>query len=115
MSEHKLQCSCVRWFRYSYSRYKNLLFAIPNGGLRNKIVAKKLKAEGVLASVPDLFLSLPNDKYHGLYIEMKYGKNKMSKGQKEMKRILEEHGYKHIVCYSFDEFKKEIEEYLKDK
>ena len=54
-----------------------LLHAIPNGGLRNKTVAAKLKAEGVKAGVPDLCLPVPlarvHDRVfvHGLYIEMK--------------------------------------------
>ena len=57
--EHQLQVECVKWFRFQYPKLANLLFAIPNGGLRNIKVATKLKAEGVLAGVPDLFLAIP--------------------------------------------------------
>jgi hypothetical protein len=45
----------------TYPTKANRLFAIPNGGHRNKIVAKKLKAEGVLAGVPDLCLLTFNE------------------------------------------------------
>ncbi len=44
--EHRLQCACVRWFAYQHPELKGTLFAVPNGGQRNAIVAAKLKAEG---------------------------------------------------------------------
>ena len=74
MSESKLQQACVRWFRYQYPGI--LIFAIPNGGQRNKVTASILKAEGVLAGVPDLFIATPNGTHSGLFIEMKFGSNK---------------------------------------
>lgn len=48
-----------------------LLFAIPNGGKRSKATAAILKATGVKAGVPDIFLPVPRREYHGLYIELK--------------------------------------------
>jgi hypothetical protein len=48
-----------------------LLLAIPNGGMRSKAMAGKLKAEGVRAGVPDLFLPVSVGSYHGLWLEMK--------------------------------------------
>lgn len=47
------------------------LFAIPNGGLRDKVTAAKLKHEGVKPGVPDLMLPLPCRDYAGLFVEMK--------------------------------------------
>lgn len=47
------------------------MFAIPNGGLRDKITAGNLKREGVKAGVPDIFLPIPRGGYHGLFVEMK--------------------------------------------
>lgn len=46
-------------------------FAIPNGGLRNIVVAKKLKAEGVRAGTPDIFIPVPCGRYCGMFLEMK--------------------------------------------
>lgn len=112
-SEHDLQVACVRLFRLKYREYAEMLFAIPNGGKRNAIVAKKLKAEGVLAGVPDLFLAVPNGKYHGLFIELKNGKsNNLTENQKRMMYKLQMHGYKTVVIRSIEEFEKIIEEYL---
>ena len=111
--EHKLQCSCIKYFRYAYPVYSKLLFSIPNGGSRNIIEAVKLKKEGVLAGCADLFLSVPNSFYHGFYIEMKYGKNKQSENQKIFQKEVEAVGYKYSLCYSFDEFEILIKYYLK--
>lgn len=45
----------------------------PNGGVRDKRVASKLKAMGVLPGVPDLLLLSPEGRLHGL--ELKAGRN----------------------------------------
>ena len=110
--EHNIQVACVRWFRYKHQSLSPLLFAIPNGGQRNVIVAAKLKAEGVLAGVSDLLLLVPNRDYHALCIEMKSGKGRQTENQKAWQKEVEKHGYKYAVCRSFDEFMKTINEYL---
>jgi hypothetical protein len=80
--EHILQVECLKWFYYQYPKYSNLIFAIPNGGQRNIVVAKKLKEEGVKPGVPDLFLPVPNNGFCGLFIEMKSEKGILSNNQK---------------------------------
>jgi len=76
-----------------------LVFAIPNGGFRNKLTAARLKAEGVLAGASDLFVSEPRLGYHGLYVEMKRtrGGRVSPKQAKFGKRALAR-GYAAIVC-----------------
>jgi len=91
------------------------LFHIPNGGSRNPIEARNLKYQGVKAGVPDLFYPFPNTKYHGLFIEMKYGKNKPTKFQIEWLSYLNSVGYLAVVCYSADEAFKLLEKYFEDK
>lgn len=88
------------------------MHAIPNGGSRNKLEAINLKRQGVKAGVPDICLPLPKGEYHGLYIEMKYGKNKPSKKQSEYIEYLTSKGYKAAVCYGFNEAKNVIVDYL---
>ncbi len=90
----------------------NLLFHIPNGGKRDIRTAVKLRAEGVKPGVPDLFLPVARGKYHGLFVELKVGKNKTSKYQDEWLAKLTEQGYKAIVCYSADKAFTVIEAYL---
>ena len=110
--EHQTQCACVRWFRYQYPNLAMLLYAIPNGGARDRVTGAKLKAEGVVAGVADLFLSIPNLQYHGLYIEMKTAKGVQSQSQKIFQQRVEAMGYRYAVVRSFDQFLAEIREYL---
>lgn len=109
--EHNLQVVCVRWFRLQYP--KHIIFAIPNGGQRNVVVAAKMKAEGVLAGVPDLFMPHPTKWYKGLFIEMKNGsKGRVSAAQMQLMMQLKRLDYACAVVRDFDEFKYTIELYL---
>ena len=116
----RLQSACVKWFRYQYSEYKDLLFAIPNGlpifdkELRVKIY-NRLNREGLKAGVPDLFLALPRGIYHGAFIEIKYDSDGLRKKQADMIRALEQQNYKCVVVRSVDEFIEIIDEYLRIK
>lgn len=113
LTEHEEQCLLIKWFDLQHR--DKIIFAIPNGGQRNLLVAKKLKTEGVRAGVPDLFLAYPNRTHCGLFIEMKRAKNgKLTQAQKDMMFELEKFGYHCVVCHGFDEAKKAIEEYLRD-
>lgn len=110
--EEDLQVACVRWFDYQYQKIKPLLHASPNGGYRRAIEAKRFKAMGTRPGFPDLFLSIPNRLYHGLYLELKVGKNKQTDHQKEYQRLVEEQGYRYAVIRSFPEFMEQIESYI---
>ena len=90
-----------------------LLFHIPNGGSRNKIEAAKLKAQGVKPGVPDICLPVPNDEYHGLYIELKRRDGgHVSENQKAWLSALKACGYKAEICKGADEAVSMIEDYL---
>lgn len=89
-----------------------LIFHIPNGGSRNTLEAANLKRQGVKAGVPDLCLPVPKNGFHGLYIEMKYGKNKTTKRQEEWLKALREQGYYTAVCYGAEEAETVIASYL---
>ena len=108
--ESELQRACVRWFRLQYPGV--LLFHIPNGGKRGAREAAMFKAEGVVAGIPDLFLAEARHGFHGLFIEMKAGKNTATPAQKEMMGRLGRAGYLCAVCRSFDEFQIEVMKYL---
>jgi hypothetical protein len=109
--EHFLQVACVNWFRLQYP--KELIYAIPNGGPRNIITAKKLKAEGVTAGIPDLFVAAACGGYNGIYIELKNGKQgTVSENQKSIIAHLQNKGYKVAVSRSFEDFVSTINVYL---
>ena len=88
------------------------MFAVPNGGYRNILEAIRLKKQGVKAGVSDIFLPLPRGKYHGLFIELKVGRNKPTHKQLEFLYEMEKQGYKCKVCYGSDEAINAIKKYI---
>ncbi len=115
ISEHQEQCLLIDWYRMQYKQYKYHLFSIPNGEYRHIATAVKLKRSGVLAGVSDLFLMIPKNGYHGMWIEMKAKTGSVSDKQKEFMAAASSMNYLAVVCYGFDEAKKEITKYLQDK
>ena len=100
-----------------YARWKSLpaslLMAIPNGGARTAVTGARLKAEGVRAGVPDLFLAVPTKSAHGLWIEMKRQKGGVvSDEQKAAKAALEDQGYVCTVCKGWKVARRAISGYL---
>ena len=90
-SEHSEQVGFINWFRSQYPEI--LIFAIPNGEKRSISVAKRLKMEGVVRGVPDLFIPAWN-----LWIEMKrVSGGRLSTDQKQMISYLENIGHTVIV------------------
>ncbi|MHC4621848.1 MAG: VRR-NUC domain-containing protein [Planctomycetota bacterium] len=115
MSEHGEQCALFEWAALRINQGVEPLkwmYAIPNGGHRHKATAAKLKAEGVKRGVPDICLPYPAQGYHGLYIEMKYGKNKPTSEQIDYLEWLTGCGYLAVVANSFDEAEKILCDYL---
>lgn len=113
-SEHAEQVALFAWAEDNVERLPalSLMFAIPNGGHRHAAVAAKLKMEGVRAGVPDIFLPWPAHGRHGLFIEMKYGRNKTSNSQQLWLQRLAQAGYATAICYSAQEAIQVVEEYL---
>lgn len=112
--EAKEQEALFRWAEFASGKHPELklLYHIPNGGSRNKAEAAHLKRQGVKAGVPDLYLPVARGDYHGLYIELKTGKNKTSKNQDRWLSDLAKEGYCAMVCYGWIEAKDAIMGYL---
>ena len=113
-SEAMEQEAFIQWCEWQQRKYPELklIFHIPNGGSRNRLEAIHLKRQGVKAGVPDLCLPVPRNGFHGLYIEMKYGKNKTTEKQEEWLKALKEQGYFVAVCYGAYEAEQVIIKYL---
>ena len=120
MSEHSEQQAVFEWAALMEGQHPELalLFAIPNAGKRSYGAAKWMKAEGLRAGIPDIFLAHPVTDYStdydicGLFIEMKIGKNKPTAEQEWWIEALNEEGYRAEVCYSADEAIRTIKDYL---
>ena len=115
MSEHDEQTELIQWKWLNMGKYPELvnLFAIPNGGARDIVTGRKLKDEGVVAGIPDLFLAVPRGAYSGLFLEMKLKPNKPSAVQLEVMNNLRKQNYAVHVCYGADEAIEVITEYLR--
>jgi len=117
MKESIIQQQCVHWFRKSFP--DKVIFSIPNGAyLYNykgfSLQAIRLVREGMLAGVPDLFIPSPSPdgRYHGMFIEMKSEKGKLSEKQKVVIDYLMKNGYRVVVCKDFEQFENEVNSYF---
>ncbi len=113
--EHEEQNALFQWADTVAGLYPELalMFAIPNGGLRNKATAGKLRAEGCKRGVPDLCLAVPRGGFHALYIELKAEGGKTTDAQEWWLDALSRQGYRTAVCFGWEAAKDLIEEYLK--
>jgi len=126
MSEHQQQVYFFNWVRRNRKLSSNiwirrameLCYAVPNGISSRE--GQKAKLEGLTRGMPDINLDWPTVLCEpegtifipGLRIEMKFGKNTLSKAQKEKKELLEKANFKYCVCYSAEEAVKAVMTYL---
>lgn len=115
-TEHDEQTALVRWATLNEWHEPRLamLFAVPNGGMRTKATAGKLRGEGVRAGVPDLMLAEPGaNGEHGLFIELKRLRGgSVSDAQRMMLAKLRKAGYVAVVCRGWVEAARAIAAYL---
>ena len=114
-TESEEQIALFQWASLQVGRYPelDLLYHIPNGGHRHKTTAIRLKKEGVKAGVPDLCLPVPRSGYHGLYIELKAGRNDTTENQDRWLEALKQNGYYTAICHGWEAATKVIIKYLK--
>ena len=105
VNEHDEQAALIQWAGLQRRIYPELrlLFAIPNGSLRHKVVAQKLRAEGVKAGVPDLCLPVARGGYHALFLELKIPGGRLSRAQAEWLRALRRAGNYSQVVFGQDQ------------
>ena len=101
------QAQVIEWSRWAYKTGKypmlNMLHCSLNGVKLSGTQARIAKGQGMLSGVPDLFLPVPKNGYHGLFIEMKSEKGRLTENQHWFLTNAESLGYKTAVCYSAKE------------
>lgn len=115
-SEAVEQTRLFQWAAGCYGTWPDLelMHHIPNGGSRHPAEAAKLKAQGVKAGVPDIFLPVPRCGCHGLYIELKREKGgRVSHEQAKWMEMLIQQGYMAAVCHGWFQASQVIERYMK--
>lgn len=115
MTEHDHQVALFDWcdlMRWKHPELE-LLFAIPNGGHRNKATAARLKAEGVRAGVPDICLPVARKCFHSMFIELKRPKTgRVSETQSEWHVKLQAAGNLVEVCQGWEAASEVLKWYL---
>jgi len=113
-TEHYHQVAVVRWANIYATRVPELylLFAIPNAGKRGRKARGQMLDEGLKAGVPDLCLPVARGGYHGLFIEMKTAKGKVTHEQRAWLQRLDCVGYRAVICRGSDAAIRELSRYI---
>lgn len=106
--ESDIQIACVKWFKMQYPRY--VIFAVPNGGTRDKKEMIWMLREGILPGAADLTICGDNGKI--LFIEMKTKTGKQNPHQKEFEEKVKKLGFQYVICRSLEDFIKVVREWV---
>jgi hypothetical protein len=100
-----------------------LLIHIPQGGKRGILEATRFKKMGVRAGVSDYFLPVPQLKRlspadsftlkHGLWIELKAGKGRLSEEQAKWLDLMDSQGYAIYEARGWQDAARAISRYLR--
>ena len=115
-SEHAMQAAVCDWWRLACKGYglpEFALWANPNAAKRSYKLAAYMRAEGMRAGVPDLFLADAKLGSKGLFLEMKRKPNKITREQSLMIEYLLSAGYRVKVCWSSEQAITWIKDYLR--
>lgn len=110
-TEDHLQAACVAWFNKTYPHLRGCLFAVPNGGLRDKVTQARLINSGLMPGVPDLILIVGGV---ACGIEMKLPKGVQSPMQKKIQDIWGKVGNQYFIARSEEEFCEVVKNFLKN-
>lgn len=119
LTENQEQRALVKWLR-SLVDIGPFVIKITNEGRMTVGQRCNLILTGLCPGASDLFIAVPNVKYHGLWVEMKrnkrYSASEMATeswvSQENFQNLMRSNGYAAFFCYGFDHAKNVIESYL---
>mgnify|MGYP003402343736 CR=1 FL=1 len=114
VSEHQIQSVCIQWARLmakSNDKFK-MIYAVPNGGKRSRSSGAKFRREGLTKGVFDVMVDVPMRGFHGMRLEFKTEKGKLSEEQKNMQALYLKFGYVTSIIRNFNQFRSVIEAYF---
>jgi hypothetical protein len=118
LKEGQHQMQVVKWWRTTYPHLHKSLQASASGAVlggnprARAMQMNTMKASGLVIGQADLFLAIPKQSYHGLYIEMKAMKGRPSDDQLDFIDDMRKQGYKAEVCYGHEAAIEEIKNYI---
>jgi hypothetical protein len=106
LSEDVIQAEIFKFYHNKFctklNKVPHVIFSVPNGGLRNKREALKLKSTGLVAGVSDLIIVTDKEV---LFVEVKTSTGRQSDNQKDFERKVKELGYRYLIVRSLNDFK----------
>lgn len=107
-SEDKFQVACVDYLRKRDLYY----YHVPNGMYSNRITVSRFKRMGMKPGLPDIIILDAFCGYHGLVVELKCGRNKLTDSQLRWLGIFRSCNWGSVWLNDFDDFKFLIESYV---
>jgi hypothetical protein len=105
------QCKLMDWIR-SRPDLEPYVFHIGNERKTSVQQGRLLKRMGVRSGVSDLFIGIPQGNMHGMFLELKVGKNKPTDSQEKFMMDFAQQGYHCVWSVGFEAAKKAILDYL---
>lgn len=112
--EDDIHIHVLDWCRANENRRPELAYVVhvPNEGKRSWAQGKKLKAMGMRAGFPDIFLPHAAGGFHGFVCELKSRKGRLSADQFRWLNYLRDSGFYTLVTYDPLRCVEELELYL---
>lgn len=116
--EREQQAKVISWWDIARLNYQPrfpvcVLYAVPNGGMfLRPVAAAWAKKTGLRAGACDLNLDIARGGFHGMRIEMKSEKGRVSQAQEDFHLDIRAQGYAVFVCWSSQEAIERIKDYL---
>lgn len=104
----------VNWFNFQFPELSEDFHHFANERKCSIQHGRTLKRMGVKKGVSDFFLAFPLDGYHGFWLELKVGKNKLTEEQKQFMKRKTERGYLCAACWGFESAKELFLTYLRN-
>jgi hypothetical protein len=120
-SESQMQIRLMKWWKVMHRQLgvsdERLLMAFPLQGARTARNGARMKAEGLRAGTPDMFLAVSRTSKtwgtrHGLWMELKKQGGKASDEQKAALLAFREQGYDAYLCIGYAQAQNCIMDYL---
>lgn len=102
----------VNWFNHNFPELEEDFHHFANERRCSVQEGRTLKRMGVKRGVADFFLALPCGNFHGLWIELKVGKGKLSSEQMSFLERKTARGYMAVPVWGFEAAQEIIKIYL---
>jgi hypothetical protein len=112
LRERDVHIAIVSWFNLQYPKLKDDFHHFANERKCSIVYGALLKRMGVKAGVSDFHLAIASGGFHGLWMELKVEKGKLSLDQSKFLERKRARGYCGVAVWGFEEATETIVRYL---